>query len=89
MMLKSTGYKETDAYVNMQLPYSEDEYIDSAPGNSTKATTFNVGLNFGDEISGGVGWSFTMDNAPTIERSVDTETDRVSNVETNFLYSNN
>ena len=77
VMLKSTSYNETDIFVNMELPFSNDEYIDSAPGDSTRTTTFNVGLNFGSEISGGASWSFTMDNAPTIDQSVDTEADRV------------
>ena len=87
VMLKSTGYNETDIFVNMELPFSTDNYIDSSPGDSTRTTTFNVGLNFGDSISGGASWSFTMDNAPTIDRSVDTEADRVEWSCEEFFYT--
>jgi hypothetical protein len=68
-------FEGTEIWVNDDLPYSSDEYIDSDPGDSTETTSFNVSLNFGEDISGSISWNFEFDNAPEVDRTVSLSSD--------------
>lgn len=68
-------FEGTEIWVNDDLAYPADEYIDSDPGDSTETTSFSVSLDFGEEISGGISWDFEFDNAPEVDRTVSLSSD--------------
>ncbi|MBQ4559534.1 MAG: hypothetical protein IJA54_04320 [Tyzzerella sp.] len=72
------NYLGEGIYVNMACVYGDDELQDAAPGNSTKVSNFNVSLNFGTNISGSLGWNFSIDNNPTVSRTLSLNSDTVN-----------
>jgi hypothetical protein len=69
--LEGSYYLGTKMWVYDDLVYSEDEYLDSGPGDSSESTSFEISLGFGEDGPyGSIGWTFELDNAPEIDRSV-------------------
>lgn len=67
--LEGNYFVGTQMNIDMDLPFSSDEYIESGPGDSSESSSFDVSLGFGPDVSGSVGWSFSIDNDPEIDRT--------------------
>lgn len=73
--VEGTYFQGQGIWVNYDIPYSADEYISSGPGDSSEETSFSVNLDFGDEVTGGLSWDFSFDNAPEIDSTISLSSD--------------
>lgn len=73
--LEGSYFLGTKMNINMDLPFSTDEYLESGPGDSSESSSFDVNLGFGEDVSGGISWSFTIDNDPEVDRTVSLSSD--------------